>query len=129
MKREILFRGRRINTGAWELGFALMTEHNAYIVPYYNEIKEAQMMHSVEPETVGQFTGLFDKNKNKIFEGDIVKLDVMICPITFRDGAFQMIFRKEQGASVAIQDRLRRFEIIGNIHDNPELLTINKNEN
>lgn len=69
-----------------------------------------------------QFTGLYDINRKEIYEGDIVKLEDVICPITWDDGGFQMITNINQGKSAAIQNRLKYFEIIGNIYETPELL-------
>lgn len=69
-----------------------------------------------------QFTGLLDKNGKEIYEGDIIKLDEMVCPITWGDGAWMMITDKNSGRAPAIQERTKRFEIVGNIYENPELL-------
>lgn len=69
-----------------------------------------------------QFTGLKDKNGKEVYEGDIINLEDVICPVTWDDGGFQMITSKNQGKSALIQDRVRHFEVIGNIHENPELI-------
>ena len=85
---------------------------------------------NVITETIGEFTGLLDRNKTKIFEGDIVKADVDFEPngrigwigkIVFQNGAF-CFWRKEN--DVYELNRYHNFEIIGNIYDNPELLEL-----
>jgi len=70
-----------------------------------------------------QYTGLTDKNGKEIYENDIIKCDDIVTLITWQDGGFQMITSENQGKSPAIQDRLKRFEVIGNIHENSSLLT------
>ena len=72
---------------------------------------------------VMQFTGLTDKNGKEIYEGDVIALDDVICPITFSNGSFQMVTSENQGSSNAIQERVKYFEVIGNIYQNPELIT------
>ena len=80
-------------------------------------------MIEVLPETVGQYTGLTDKNGKKIFEGDIVKHrsyysdNIVISVVTYTDGQFLAMVGENSGFNLS--DKL---EIIGNIHDNPELL-------
>jgi uncharacterized phage protein (TIGR01671 family) len=104
MNREIKFR-------AWNSQQNLMVEDANWLVD--KKIDAAILM---------QLTGLKDKNGKEIYEGDIVKLEDIICPITWEDGGFQMITIKSQGKSYAVQDRLKYFEVIGNIYENPNLL-------
>jgi uncharacterized phage protein (TIGR01671 family) len=79
--REILFRGKRLDNGEWIYGYYAKLPHpiTAFLKDYIVEVKfdESDVVGNIEyilvdPETVGQFTGVFDNNGNKIFEGDIV---------------------------------------------------------
>lgn len=131
--REILFRGKRIDNGKWVEGEMLHDmQDRAWI--YWKTPKELPVVFSrnatVEPETVGQFTGLTDKNGKRIFEGDIVHCvsmaDMANMVVIFEDGEFRMVLCEKYKDYIhgcgfyAI--RCFDKEIIGNIHDNPELL-------
>ena len=144
--REILFRGKRTDDGKWVSGrnILLSEEGYAYIVQTGLQIAMlgsdgnacvTMMMPSceVDPKTVGQFTGLTDKNGKKIFEGDIVVcrkeisgnwIDycVEIGFVEMKHGAFGL--HRKQGYYRPFKDWLEdyEYEVIGNIHDNPELL-------
>lgn len=96
----------------------------------------------VHPETVGQFTGLFDKNGKEIYEGDIVKKttksgypDEYIAEIVFRDGLFGLKRTGNYGLPVGLLVKesywvdgnasgtsIHEYEIIGNVYNNPDLL-------
>lgn len=140
MNREILFRGKRIDTGEWIEGWYCKQVFSRWplkscIIP--SQLAEAgEISHfAIIPETVGPFTGLTDKNGRKIFEGDIIEahLDEL-----FPDLATTLIvvwsnygwFGRDMEGNV---DSLERewvsdfFEIIGNIHDNPEMLEVSGN--
>ena len=132
MNREIEFRAIRVDNGEFVYGFYVkgLASSIAYIVNYASiELTGELAYWEVKPESVGQYTGLRDKDKVKIYEGDIVKQDHEM-PFTVEYGiqpvdAFEGIgfnlwshYGKEQDGT-----RLQaEIEIIGNVHQNPERL-------
>lgn len=110
--REILFRGKQRLAGGWCEGFLVKTGDHFRI-----STRNDMISFGVDPETVGQFTGLTDKNGKKIFEGDILALRTRRPHIVkFENGGFVLT-----GTAIPIC-HANKFEVIGNIHDNPELL-------
>ena len=70
--RKILFRGKRIDNGEWEYGGCAFTENEVYLI--YNQTHSIDLQGlAVDRNTVGQFTGMIDKNGKKVFDGDIMK--------------------------------------------------------
>lgn len=131
--REILFRGKRLDNGEWVEGYYLhlgpVAIERAYMIPSY---ASALYTYEVDPATVGQFTGLRDKNGERIFEGDVCRFRewsggemCWVGNVHYEHQQFVISGgpNKECDGSFCLQ--LSRFvsgniEVIGNIHDNPE---------
>lgn len=135
--REILFRGKRKTNGKWiygdyfrskisntELGIRVI-----HSITFFQNGEEYS--YAIDPDTLGQYTGLIDKNGKKIFEGDIVKVtglypdrdgekriwrQIRVGEVFYYHGAFY--FDKW----LLCKTSEKCIEIIGNIHDNPKLL-------
>lgn len=142
MNREILFRGKRKDNKGWVYGDLNQNDvHNRISI-----LEHGCIIHAVDPETIGQFTGLLDKEGNKIFEGDI-------CTVTFTpqatsyhgnhpnryDMKVEIQFRGYRFMAVNLSAKSSKnnrnwkfkgigaiefdeFEVIGNSHDHPHLL-------
>jgi uncharacterized phage protein (TIGR01671 family) len=120
--REILFRGKRKADGAWIVGHLVSNNYGTWIVNYCDIVGRFEYQEVI-PETVGLFTGLTDKNGKEIFEGDKFGNENMpVRHVVFEDGKFCFNRVHSQGADALSQDRVGRLEIIGNIHDNQELI-------
>ena len=118
--REILFRGKgdkKYNDGMWYFGVPIRCYDSDW------QICTDNSKRTVIPETIGQYTGLADKNGTKIFEGDIVAMPAYgggkhKAVVYFKGGKFAV-----DGSNYHFKDIApKRMEVIGNIHDNPELL-------
>ena len=129
--REILFRGKRVDNGEWVEGDLLHGYCKGNNEPCIAS-EEKQCTFEVIPETIGQYTGLTDKQGKKIFEGDILNVhDALIrCDEKYHEFVGCISFGN---ASYRIDgdDRMTHYrwldyevEVIGNIHDNPELLEV-----
>lgn len=132
MKREIKFRGKSVLNDEWIFGDLIQYESGEMAIfskklsQYGCEATEMFNRSKVETTTVGQFTGLFDKNGNEIYEGDIIKgFDIIIEVWYSEDTACFMAEMKEpQNDMVDILGGYdtARMEIIANIYDHPELI-------
>lgn len=117
--REILFRGKRSDNGNWIEGHLFARINDCFIIP----LPIITSKSLVDGETVGQFTGLKDKNGKKIFDGDI--LDVMhqgVFECRWDEGNFEFgLSNSKESFGIAYVSPNDIF-VIGNIHDNPKLL-------
>lgn len=137
--REILFRGKRIDNGEWIEGYYCNYETTCVgggvdkhhrIVPYF---ASSLYGFKIDPSTVGQYTGLTDKNGKKIFEGDIVKALLSGKPsygvVEYgKTGICAYCAMSHCEKSNYVLTCSDDFEVIGNIHDNPELMEAANNE-
>lgn len=138
--REILFKGKRVDNDEWIIGNSVLFFKDTTKI--YGELTQWREVEVV-PETVGQFTGLTDKNGKKIFEGDIIKAyfqpqnsknpPYAIGSVIFENGTFKVVvrvsknsieykeFEKENIVAYSIEhnflDRYYVLEVIGNIND------------
>ena len=141
--REIIFRGKRKDNGEWVQGDLIAYETGEVAIleqkfsKYGYEATEISNRTRVNPETIGQYTGLTDKNGKKIFEGDIISIPFEEdrspyeenC-VYYEDG--EVYFDNEHygwfvkffdGETLSIWEYTEvEIVVIGNIHDNPELL-------
>ena len=143
--RKILFRGKRTDNGEWVCGYYVLRKRPYFkdkganfehiicdnlVIDDFNDkqfVDTIPIIYSVDPETVGQYTGLTDMNGNKIFEGDIVisnyidyedergvvQWDSDIAKFIITFSTFTIDFDNVYG---------RELEIVGNIYDNPEMM-------
>lgn len=130
--RTIKFRGKGIESDEWIYGDLIqrMGYMPSIIHPYESNGKVCYSECAVKRITVGQFTGLLDKNGEEIYEGDILRVsDFTNVVCEFRHGAFGYIYCNEfhpfagnTNYTFNPKNTDKNFEVIGNIHDNPELL-------
>ena len=126
--REILFHGKRVANGEWVTGYYAnvcglgcnINETRHYILEY-----PKGQQHEIYTSTLGQYTGLTDRNGKKIFEGDIVRCNNEIFVIGYYESFAAYTLKSPcnmRQAPPITSITTRNFEVIGNIYDNPELL-------
>jgi uncharacterized phage protein (TIGR01671 family) len=144
--REIKFRGKRIDNGEWVYGFVFVSQMSGvFIIGSKMETKVTRdggvlrdklWQYEVAPSTVGQYIGLKDKNGKEIYEGDILRLwggkdqngelrreYTYPLPVIYSDLWCQFVVEdKANKVQYGIWQTFAALGVIGNIHDNPELL-------
>ncbi len=145
MNREIKFRGKRVDNNEWVYGYYFTTPltienfgagHLGDGIKRYCISTDMGVVYAVNPETVGQFTGKLDANKKEIYEGDIVKVTkfddedkncTFVTFIEFYEGSWVLYKSIDDELDLywtIFMDIEYNVEVIGNIHDNPELLKV-----
>lgn len=125
MKREIKFRGKRLDNGEWVVGSYIEAELNNGIAHEIIPYRRGEPVVEVDPETVGEYTGLKDKNGEDIYEGDILS-DGRLFHIKWdsRGASWtgEMNNDPEQQLDLCFLITRKQTRVISNIYDNPELL-------
>ncbi|MBK2004044.1 hypothetical protein JI641_13670 [Listeria ivanovii subsp. londoniensis] len=131
--RPIEFKAQNVNR-VWVYGNLSILKKNLDNIDagsYISNSAGAPFAYKVRPETVGQFTGLTDKNGSKIFEGDIVEIieidafgnldwNRLKGKVMFSEGAW--LVTDNRSFAIPLWSEINEIEVIGNIHENPELL-------
>lgn len=133
--REILFRGKRIDNGEWVYGSLLQVEHEdgSFTTAIFHK-KDADGDAEVSPSTIGQYTGLKDKNGKRIWEGDVIKWDYTCNKgkshqVRYDVGSACFVASIEHNGNIidtVFYNDGQHAEVISNVHDNPELMEAEK---
>ena len=135
--REVIFRAKRKDNGEWVYGVPLKEGYSQDVEMLWYEYGSLAYTERVKvlPETVGQYTGLTDKNGKKVFEGDIVKVydnfdcvgETLYVGKVQWDDTFlnwELITNKRTVGQLKDIPSVLYYEVIGNVFDNPELLEV-----
>lgn len=132
--REVKFRGKRVSDGTWVVGMLSygFSESSGYkeigsYLTVFDLDSDSFKSYEVIPETVGQYTGLKDKNGKEIYDGDIMKRPQQNADKTPNGNHYKVVEWKIFGNNSVgfnVSAQCNKYEIIGNIYENPELLKV-----
>lgn len=131
--REIKFRAKRADNGAWVYGDLTHVQKICTVEEVQGNGRRSEPVvsvanYDVDEETIGQYTGLKDRDGDEIYEGDILcfrdtKGVSYRFEVVYEDGAFCFSHYRERAFTELRHHNLNKYIVNGNIHDNPELLT------
>lgn len=123
MERAIKFRGKASPRHPWVYGYYHLSYDGSLFNLISTIIEGVTHDYPVDERSVGQFTGLLDKNGNEIYEGDILSNSVAKWIVVFNTGCFchKMVGSDERPTELALRSLIGG-EVIGNVYENPELL-------
>lgn len=128
-------KAKRKDNGEWVEGFLYITHKGEYEISRYDEELDTERITSIViPETVGQCTELKDKNGKWIFEGDVLGTDTVSGFVLYENGCFAFRWKNNdkyradfyKNCILTNYARINELEAIGNIHDTPELLEVER---
>ena len=130
--KTIKFRGKQLIHDKWRSGGIIQSGDKCFIIEAKEPIIDS-LIYQVEPSTVGQFTGFIDSNGRNIYEGDILLSEkYQIVEVVFEDGVFsaRYFLKNEMQHHIAFYniEELGKIKVVGNIHDNTELMKGNQDE-
>ena len=131
--REIKFRAKRADTGAWVYGDLTHVQRICTVDEVQRSGRGSEPVvrvanYDVDEKTIGQYTGLKDRDRDEIYEGDVLcfrdtKGVSYRFEVVYEDGAFCFSHYRERAFTELRHHNLSKYIVNGNIHDNPELLT------
>lgn len=125
--REIEFRGYNRKNKQWLYGFYLQNRGAHFVCPDEFDGKSWDD-YEIDPDSLGQFTELYDKNHHKIYEGDIVSNGWSVHYIRYEDGKWDVVDEWKnwnellEFAHTDYNNVIRGIEVVGNMYDNPEMI-------
>ena len=126
MKRILKFRGRDLKTGEFVFGdLETRPKEDFMVIHQYHEDGSYKSQVKVDPDTVGQFMGLLDKNGREIYEGDLFSLDGLMTMVVYEpeNGYYCLRMSDNEHWMLPLDRRITEYyEVISNIYDHPELL-------